>query len=157
MHFSLPCFDADQYLTCRHVYVSDIIQKVSISVHENGTKAVGFSMVNIKLASGGMPPAIDTNRTAFLADHPFFFAVRDNINGVLLFVGMVSDFKDGSSDLSVSVRDGNCASLTGDTSHISSRAAAQLSSSRCGVLIVGNVFVICLLDYVLSPRRHCPI
>ncbi|KAJ8762349.1 hypothetical protein K2173_007507 [Erythroxylum novogranatense] len=65
------------------LYVSRIFHKSFIGVNEEGTEAGAASAGVIKLR--GLPlPAID-----FVADHPFLFLIREDMTGVVLFIGHV--------------------------------------------------------------------
>lgn len=66
------------------VKVDDVLQKTYIKIDEDGTEAAAVTAVLVKLTS-----AIIDERPIkdFTADKPFYFAIRDNTNGELLFVG----------------------------------------------------------------------
>ncbi|XP_031484554.1 serpin-ZXA-like [Nymphaea colorata] len=65
--------------------VSSIFHKSFIEVNEEGTEAASATAAVVMLRSAMMPqPPID-----FVADHPFLFLIREELTGVLLFVGHV--------------------------------------------------------------------
>ncbi len=67
------------------LYISDAFHEAYVKVDEKGTEAAAATAV--VMATRGRPmPA-----TAFHADHPFLFAIRDTQNGALLFLGKVVD------------------------------------------------------------------
>ncbi|XP_065869404.1 serpin-Z3-like [Euphorbia lathyris] len=68
------------------VYLSKVIQKSYIEVDEEGTIATA---VNISLLSAGaspcsMPPP---PQHSFVADHPFLFMIKEEVSGIIVFVG----------------------------------------------------------------------
>ncbi|XP_019174366.1 PREDICTED: serpin-ZX-like [Ipomoea nil] len=70
------------------VYVSKIMQKSFIEVNEGGTEAAAVSVAIVPpCGSCGMFMKEDT--IDFVADHPFLFAIREELSGVILFVGTV--------------------------------------------------------------------
>ncbi|KAF5178382.1 Serpin-zx [Thalictrum thalictroides] len=66
----------------QNLYVSSIFHKSFIEVNEEGTEAAAASAGVIKLRS--MQMIVD-----FVADHPFMFVIREDLTGVVLFVGHV--------------------------------------------------------------------
>ncbi|XP_076318266.1 intracellular coagulation inhibitor 1-like [Tachypleus tridentatus] len=63
--------------------VSKVKHKAIIEVNEEGSEAVAVTAVVI-LGSSLSP--------SFIADHPFFFIIRDNRSGMILFSGRVNEF-----------------------------------------------------------------
>ncbi|KAF7127039.1 hypothetical protein RHSIM_Rhsim11G0123900 [Rhododendron simsii] len=67
-------------------FATKMIQKVVVKVDEKGTKAAA---VTYGLVSGcrrrGQPPP----KPSFIADHPFMFVIKEEISGLLFFVGAV--------------------------------------------------------------------
>ncbi|XP_065871997.1 serpin-Z7-like [Euphorbia lathyris] len=63
------------------IYVSKAIQKCYIEVNEKGTVAAA---VHLRVSGGGM-----SNKTfpIFVADHPFLFMIKEEVSGIILFVG----------------------------------------------------------------------
>ncbi|KAL5705078.1 NADH:ubiquinone reductase (H(+)-translocating) [Ranunculus cassubicifolius] len=66
----------------QNLYVSSIFHKSFIEVNEEGTEAAAASAGVIKLR--GLQMAID-----FVADHPFMFLIREDLTGVVVFIGHV--------------------------------------------------------------------
>lgn len=66
------------------LYVSSIFHKSFIEVNEEGTEAAAASAGVIKLRSLQMLDKID-----FVADHPFLFLIREDMTGVVQFIGQV--------------------------------------------------------------------
>ncbi len=65
----------------KSLYVGAIVHKAFVEVNEEGTEAAAATGVVVRVAS----------TTSFLADHPFFFLIRDNASGSILFMGRVVD------------------------------------------------------------------
>ncbi|KAK8585057.1 hypothetical protein V6N13_138996 [Hibiscus sabdariffa] len=68
----------------QNLYVSNIFHKSFIEVNEEGTEAAAATSVVIKLRSLYIPNPID-----FVADHPFLFLIKEDVTGVVLFIGSV--------------------------------------------------------------------
>ncbi|XP_074291570.1 serpin-ZX-like [Silene latifolia] len=65
------------------IYVDDMSQMCIVEVNEEGTVASAFTRG--RMPTGGMmrmPPPI-----TFVADHPFMFAIREDVSEALLFIG----------------------------------------------------------------------
>jgi serpin B len=67
-------------------YISQVRHKALAEVNEEGTVAAAVTSVAVTVAS--VQP--QENFTMKI-DRPFFFAIRDNTTGVILFMGSVSD------------------------------------------------------------------
>ncbi|KAL6637429.1 hypothetical protein ACP70R_025001 [Stipagrostis hirtigluma subsp. patula] len=65
------------------LYVSSIFHKSFVEVNEEGTEAAAASAAVVTLRSLPIGP-ID-----FIADHPFLFLIREDMTGVVLFIGHV--------------------------------------------------------------------
>ena len=63
-----------------NLYIDKVAHKTFIEVNEEGTEAAAVTVVGVVKTS--LPPA-------FIADRPFFFAIRDNETGTVLFMGTV--------------------------------------------------------------------
>ena len=63
-------------------YISDVEHKTYVQVDETGTIAAGATTVTIVATVGGPSATVHL-------DHPFFYAIRDNQTGELLFVGVL--------------------------------------------------------------------
>jgi serpin B len=66
------------------LYVEQMLQKVFLRVDESGTEAVAGTGANIVPKSADIP---EVSPLIFRADHPFLFLIRDNSNGIPLFIG----------------------------------------------------------------------
>lgn len=66
-------------------YISEVKQKSWCEVNEEGTVAAAVTSVGMATTS------IQPERFAMKVDRPFFFAIRDNQTGVLLFIGSVTN------------------------------------------------------------------
>ncbi|KAL3637177.1 hypothetical protein CASFOL_019476 [Castilleja foliolosa] len=75
------CHMANSTLRVRKIY-----QETSIEVNEEGTEAAAATAAVVQYYAGmrKVDPPID-----FVADHPFLFVVREDMTGVVLFVGQV--------------------------------------------------------------------
>lgn len=62
------------------LYVSDVIHQTWLRVDEKGTEAAAVTAAMAEIVSMPRP---------FHADRPYFFAIRDNRSGILLFVGRI--------------------------------------------------------------------
>lgn len=65
--------------------ISEVKHKAVCEVNEEGTVAAAATSVGMGLASA--PP----ERFTMKVDRPFFFAIRDNVTGVILFMGSVTN------------------------------------------------------------------
>lgn len=65
--------------------VSSIFHKAFIEVNEEGTEAAAATAAVVMLR--GAPLEIPT--VDFVADHPFLFSIREDVNGVALFIGHI--------------------------------------------------------------------
>jgi len=66
------------------VKVSFIKQDAAVKINEEGTEAAAVTVGGMEATSIQMPPPI-----RFVADHPFYYFIRDNQSGVILFAGQV--------------------------------------------------------------------
>lgn len=73
--------------TSGNLFISEVKHKSWCEVNEEGTEAAAATSVRGTLTSVQQP------REPFVmkVDHPFFFAIRDNLTGVLLFMGSVTN------------------------------------------------------------------
>ena len=63
-------------------FISDVEHKTVVEVNETGTVATGATSVGISISAMQDPVNLTVN-------HPFFYAIRDNTTGDLLFVGVL--------------------------------------------------------------------
>ena len=72
------------------LYVSEITHKTHIEVNENGTEAAAVTDVEIDV--GADPGEEGPSRfPGFYGNRPFFFLIRDERNGSILFIGKVEN------------------------------------------------------------------
>ncbi|XP_075056667.1 serpin I2 [Mixophyes fleayi] len=80
--FNLNC-DLSGITDTSNIYISKVVQKVSIEVNEAGSEAA---------ASTGMQvAAMSLVNHRFVADRPFLFFIRHNLSGSILFMGKVKN------------------------------------------------------------------
>ncbi|XP_057760863.1 serpin-ZX-like [Arachis stenosperma] len=79
----------------RAVSISKIIQKCTIEVNEEGTKAAAATTMMIPPTGGAAPRMNKPPPFDFIADHPFLFLIREQYSGTVLFVGQVLNPLDG--------------------------------------------------------------
>lgn len=70
-----------------NVSISRVIHQAVIEVNEEGTEAAAATAVEMKLTS----VRIDEDPFVMVFDRPFFFAIRDNRTGSILFMGSIAD------------------------------------------------------------------
>ncbi len=64
------------------LFVSEVKQKTFVEVNEEGTEAAAVTGINIGITSISIPFQMTVNR-------PFFFVIKDNETGTILFMGSV--------------------------------------------------------------------
>ncbi len=69
----------------QNVYIDRVKHKTYVKVDEEGTEAAAVTSVGIGITSG------PTEFFHMIVDRPFFFAIRDNETGTILFMGTVVD------------------------------------------------------------------
>lgn len=65
------------------IFISEVMHKSFCEVNEEGTVAAAATSVGMGLASMPPPPFV------MKVDRPFFFAIRENQTGLILFIGSV--------------------------------------------------------------------
>jgi serpin B len=70
-----------------NLYISLVRHKAVVDVNEEGTEAAAVTAVEITRTSIERP----TDRFTFVADRPFFFAIRDDLTGSIVFMGTLYD------------------------------------------------------------------
>ncbi|KAK9080283.1 hypothetical protein SSX86_000041 [Deinandra increscens subsp. villosa] len=70
------------------VYASSIYQQCIVKVNEVGTEAVAVTR-SVGRVTSSMKKYDDM--IDFVADHPFFYVIREDVTGVILFMGQVVD------------------------------------------------------------------
>jgi len=76
--FTNLCFSKDR------VYLQGVLHKSVIEVNEKGTEAAAVTSVRVGITA--LP-----KRFKMVVDRPFFFLIRDNESGVILFMGEVTN------------------------------------------------------------------
>ncbi len=79
--------DADFFSMSREqLLISKVLHKTFIEVNEEGTEAAASTaVIMIRSFSAGIP------KFSMIVDHSFFFAIRDDETGVIIFMGIVQD------------------------------------------------------------------
>ena len=73
--------------TNKGLFVSQVVQKAFVEVHEEGTEAAAATFADFDYIDFvEMEPP-----TTFTCDRPFMFLIRDNLTGMILFSGHVTD------------------------------------------------------------------
>ena len=75
-------------ITPTPVYISRVIHKAVVEVTEEGTEAAAVTVV-VETLLGGVEEG--GAKFTFVVDRPFFFAIRDDATGTVLFMGAVYD------------------------------------------------------------------
>ena len=70
-------------MTAKPVWISRVVQKAHVKVHEEGTEAAAATAVIMMYACADKP--------VIKIDRPFFFVIRDDKTGLILFMGSVVD------------------------------------------------------------------
>lgn len=70
------------------LYISRVIHKAVVEVSEEGTEAAAVTVV---VAVPVSDFAVNAEPFSFVVDRPFFFAIRDDATGTVLFMGAVYD------------------------------------------------------------------
>ena len=72
-------------LSGNKLYITEVKHKSWCEVNEEGTVAAAATSVGMGIASAPPPPF------SMKVDRPFFFAIRDSVSGVVLFMGSVAN------------------------------------------------------------------
>ena len=67
----------------QNLYIQNVVHKTFVEVNEEGTEAAAVTSVGVSATSIQPPPP------QFIADRPFFFAIRDNETKTVLFMGTI--------------------------------------------------------------------
>lgn len=65
-----------------NLYIGEVLHEAAVEVNEEGTEAAAATKVEIRVESA--PPV-------FIADRPFFFAIRDNQTKTVMFMGVLME------------------------------------------------------------------
>jgi serpin B len=84
--FSEAQADFSGMIRAPRVHVSAVVHKAYVDVNEKGTEAAAATGVAVALSSAQAPRSVAIVR----ADHPFFFLIRDNSTGSVLFMGRLT-------------------------------------------------------------------
>lgn len=68
-------------------FISEVRHKAFAEVNEEGTEAAAVTSIEMRTTSLGPPP----KTFQMVVDHPFFFAIRDNQTGAVLFMGSIGE------------------------------------------------------------------
>ena len=71
----------------RELFLSEVFHKGYIDVNEKGTEAAAATGVVVTRLCIPIP----STPVIFRADHPFLFLIRDNVTGMILFIGRMAD------------------------------------------------------------------
>ncbi len=86
-------FDPDRanlsgiFETAQNAFISDVKHKTFAEVNEEGTEAAALTSTGMVMGSMAWPP----KPFRMVVDRPFFFAIRDNKTGSVLFLGSIVD------------------------------------------------------------------
>jgi len=75
---------ADFNKIAKNLYVSDISHQAKIEVDEAGSRAAAATAIDC------VATCVPTDPITFIVDHPFFYMIRDNQSGMILFIGYVN-------------------------------------------------------------------
>jgi serpin B len=69
-----------------NVYISNVKHKTFVEVNEQGTEAAAVTSVEVGITEFVPGPP---QRFSMVVDRPFFFAIRDDLTGLVLFTGSI--------------------------------------------------------------------
>jgi serpin B len=87
--FSPEMADFSGMTGSRDFYISAVLHKAYVDVNEEGTEAAAATGIIMRPTAMRIPRP--EQPPVFRADHPFVFAIRDNRNGAVLFIGRLAD------------------------------------------------------------------
>ena len=73
--------------TSENAFISRVKHKTFAEVNVEGAEAAAATSVEMRVTSAMRPP----KAFRMIVDHPFFFAIRDNKTGTMLFMGSIAD------------------------------------------------------------------
>jgi serine protease inhibitor len=73
------------------VFISKIIHKNYLEVNERGTKAAAVTSIRQTIMSQSEFPENPPEPFRMIVDHPFLCVIKDNITGLVLFVGSIAN------------------------------------------------------------------
>lgn len=68
-----------------NIYISSVKHKTFVETNEEGTEAAGATSVEMRLTS------VPVDTFSMIVNRPFFFVIRDNETGTILFMGAIAD------------------------------------------------------------------
>lgn len=74
--------DFSEISTSEDIYIGNVMQKTFVKVDEEGAEAAAVTSVMLEATAAG-PPVIKNMKI----DRPFFYAIRENSSGNILFIG----------------------------------------------------------------------
>ncbi|KAL8051397.1 hypothetical protein ABFX02_06G145300 [Erythranthe guttata] len=77
----------DSTIGAKLLCVAGIFQKAFIEVNEHGTEAAAATATRMGYRCA--MTTVEEKRVDFVADHPFLFVVREDISGVVIFIGQL--------------------------------------------------------------------
>src|SRR5262249_35048381 len=79
-----PEADFSGMTSAERLQIGQVIHEAFVDVNEEGTEAAAATAIEIKKGDDGGP-----RPHFFVADHPFFYLIRDTTTGAILFLGRV--------------------------------------------------------------------
>jgi len=73
------------------LFISAVLHKAFVEVHERGTEAAAATLESVEFTAALEPPPPPPPPPIFRADHPFLFAIYEQMSGAILFLGRVFD------------------------------------------------------------------
>ena len=75
----------DRMVSGRNVMISEVVQKSTLTLDENGVEGAATTVIGIKATSNGAEPP---KPVIFHADHPFAYVISEVSSGAILFTGV---------------------------------------------------------------------
>ena len=73
----------------KHLFVGEILQKTLIKTDEKGSEAAAVTEIGVRVGSAlGPDVVIEVPKMTFKADRPFFYILREQSSGTILFIGI---------------------------------------------------------------------
>ena len=70
------------------IWIGQVLHRAFVEVNEKGTEAAAVTVATIRAMGRWQPP---TRTFEMIVNRPFFFAIRDDVTGTVLFLGAVRD------------------------------------------------------------------
>lgn len=71
-----------------NIYIDNILHKTFLEIDEKGTKAAAITSVEMTTTSAAIE---EGEKFTMIMDRPFFFVIRDDITGTILFMGSINE------------------------------------------------------------------